>query len=140
MTDVYQGGHKAHTESVLLIFWGNDCSPNKKSAAKKPLSWHWSANHPTIREMQIDCIGSLKLPKHDNEVAADGSKKKTTFTIDGILPQAFMPTLSDGEKKMFLRALSTKVAKQTGWKVSGAGLKGNLEMDIVDWEGTNTTY
>tara|TARA_R110000765_G_scaffold21117_1_gene54445 strand:- start:270 stop:689 length:420 start_codon:yes stop_codon:yes gene_type:complete len=136
----YIGAHKAHTESVLLLFWGNDCSPNKKAAAKKPLSWHWSEKPPTIREMQIDCIGSLKFPKHENEEEQDGRKKRPTFTIDGILPQALMPSLSDGEKKMFMKALTTKVAKQTGWRINGGGLKGILELDIVDWQGTDTTF
>ena len=140
MTEPYVGGHKAHTESVLLVFWGNDCSPNKKSAAKKPLSWHWSASPPTIREIQVDCIGSLKLPKNEYELAADGSKKKTVFIVDGILPQSLMPYLELGEQKMFMKALATKITKQTGWRVMGGGLKGNLELDIVDWQGTNTTY
>ena len=140
MSNEYVGAHKAHTESVLLVFWGNDCSPNKKAAAQKPLSWHWSEKPPTIREIQVDSIGSLKLPKHDREEEQDGRKKRTTFTIDGILPQGLMPSLGEGEKKMFMKALVSKVAKQTGFRVIGGGLKGIMELDIVDWEGTDTTY
>ena len=51
-----------------------------------------------------------------------------------------MPSLGEGEKKMFMKALVSKVAKQTGFRVIGGGLKGIMELDIVDWEGTDTTY
>ena len=118
----YIGAHKAHTESVLLLFWGNDCSPNKKAAAKKPLSWHWSDKPPTIREIEIACVGSLS-----------GKGGENVFEVDGILPQSYMPDMEDGQRRMFLKALTAKLKRQTQCVISPSPMKA----DLVDWEGMN---
>ena len=120
MSNEYVGAHKAHTESVLLVFWGNDCSPNKKAAAQKPLSWHWSEKPPTIREVEVACVGAIIMVKHVE-----------TFDIHGVLPQCIMPRMSTGEQRMFLDALERQLIKQTKLAV------GSLKQDIVDWEGMN---
>ena len=116
------GANKAHTENVLLVFWGNNCSPNKKAAAVKPLSWHWSDKPPTIREIEVACIGSLS-----------GKGGQHVFEVDGILPQSRMPQMEDGQRRMFLKALITKLMKQTQCVISPSPLK----IDLGDWEGMN---
>ena len=59
-TVITAGTNKAHTESVLLIFWGAPCSSSKKKfSTTKPLDWHWSDRKPTMREVEVECLGAL---------------------------------------------------------------------------------
>ena len=113
------GSNKAHTESVLLSFWGNVCTPKRKGTKEKPLAWHWSEKHPTIREIEIACVGALI------------GKQAQVFDVHGVLPQSIMPKMDDYEQRAFMAVLLKKLIKQTKLIVHP------LKQDIVDWEGSN---
>ena len=112
--------NKAHTESVLLTFWGQPCTATSKNQRKtKPLTWHWSDTPPTMREIEVACVGALV------------GRSMEEFEVHGILPQGIMPTMSEKEQRDFMAALEKKLGRQCAVMVRP------FKKDLVDWEGVN---
>ena len=123
------GTNKAHTESVLLTFWGHPCSSSKKKkSTAKPLDWHWSDRTPTLREAEISCFGSLI------------GKTSHAFEVHGVLPQSIMPRMDVAEQMQFLEALEYKLTRQMRIPLKRDLQGKTLKRDLVDWDGVNRIY
>ena len=123
------GINKAHTESVLLTFWGAPCSSSKKKfSTTQPLHWHWSDRKPTIREAEITCLGSLI------------GTTSHAFEVHGILPQCLMPRMDIAEQMQFLEALERKLTKKMGISLKRDIQGKTLKRDLVDWDGVNRIH
>lgn len=120
------GANKAHTESVLLTFWGHPCTSGKNKSKEKPLAWHFSEKGPTIRQLEVACVGAIV------------GKTTQSFDVHGILPQSLMPKLSIPEQQMFMAALERQLVKQMQipLKENKDGYR-PLKRDLVDWVGSN---
>ena len=115
MADSGAGGrNNALAVRVLLSWWRSDCERNRKHIN----GIHWATESPQVRGRMFECLGVLNT-------------RTKTFTVEGVMPQAVMPALTEDESISLVATLRRSLINQTGWVVNG------LRREVVDWNGVN---